>query len=62
MLFYHVRVFDVCGALQYFSVLSLAAPLLLECLKSASPEEETSDIVYRDIAIVVTAGNNPRIQ
>ena len=61
MLFYHVRVFDVCGALQYFSVLSLAAPLLLECLKSASPEE-TPDIVYRDIAIVVTAGNNPRIQ
>ena len=45
VLSYYVRVFDVCGALQYFNVLSPL--LLLRCLMSG----------YRDI--VVTAGTVP---
>lgn len=34
VLSYYVRVFDVCGALQYFNMLSPPPPLLLRCLMS----------------------------
>ena len=49
VLSYYVRVFDVCGALQYFNVLSPPPPLLLLLLRLMSG--------YRDI--VVTAGTVP---
>ena len=55
VLSYYVRVFDVCGALQYFNVLSPPPPLLLS--SSSSSSSDVWCLGYRDI--VVTAGTVP---